>query len=313
MENEPEMPMTSTAGRADADRLSAQGPETPSGKAAGDENFPVGSALLPAALRPDVACYYAFARAIDDIADNPALAPDDKIARLDGFEAVLMGERAAGEGFEKAARLRACLLRRDIPLRHGADLCVAFRQDAIKPGYADWTDLMGYCENSANPVGRFLIDLHGEDRAAYAPSDALCSALQVLNHLQDCGDDYRALDRVYLPRDWLAAEGASVAELDRSSLTPEMRRVIDRSLDATDQLIAEARALPGRIANRRFAMECATIVALAVRLSARLRANDPLAQRVALSKWDFGRAALTGIGRGLFGARPRATSRGVAA
>jgi len=282
-------------------------PETPSGKGAGDENFPVGSILLPRALRAHVARYYAFARAIDDIADNPALPPDDKIARLDAFEAVLTGDRPEAPGFEKAAALRRTMIERAIPFRHGGDLCTAFRQDAVKGRYSDWNDLVGYCENSANPVGRFLIDLHGEDRAAFVPSDALCTALQVLNHLQDCGDDYRDMDRVYIPQDWMGEEGALTEELTGAALTPAMRRVVDRMLDATDTLVGEARALPSMIANRRFAMECAVIVCLAARLAQLLRAGDPLAGRVALSKVDFALAAIKGIAWGLFGRRPRAS------
>ncbi|HKY95683.1 MAG TPA: squalene/phytoene synthase family protein, partial [Kiloniellales bacterium] len=160
--------------------------------------------------------------------------------------------------------------------------------DARKSRYADWRDLMGYCENSANPVGRYLLALHGEtDPAAYAASDALCSALQVLNHLQDCGDDYRNLDRVYLPQDWIAAAGARTEDLGGKALTPALRSVLDRTLAATDELIAGARALAGLLAPRRLAMESAAIWRIARRLSALLKAADPLAARVKLSKAQF--------------------------
>ncbi|HKY95511.1 MAG TPA: squalene synthase HpnC [Kiloniellales bacterium] len=261
--------------------------ETPSGKGAGDENFPVGSFLLPRRLRPHVARYYAFARAIDDIADNPALADDDKVARLGAFADAIHG-KAGGPGLEKAMRLRESLLETKVPLRHASDLTVAFIQDARKSRYADWRDLMGYCENSANPVGRYLLALHGEtDPAAYAASDALCSALQVLNHLQDCGDDYRNLDRVYLPQDWIAAEGARTEELGGKALTPALRIVLDRTLTATDELLAGARALAGLLSPRRLAMESAAIWRIARRLSALLKAADPLAGRVKLSKTQF--------------------------
>jgi phytoene/squalene synthetase len=175
-----------------------------------------------------------------------------------------------------------------VPLHHASDLTVAFIQDARKGRYADWGELMGYCENSANPVGRYLLALHGEkDPAAYAASDALCSALQVLNHLQDCGEDYRRLDRVYLPQDWIAAEGAGTEDLAGSALTPGLRRVLDRCLDATATLIAEARPLAGRLAPRRLAMESAAIWRIARRLAALLRRQDPLARRVQLRKTQF--------------------------
>jgi squalene synthase HpnC len=261
--------------------------ETPSGKGAGDENFPVGSFMLPRRLRPHVARYYAFARAIDDIADNPVLPADEKVARLGAFADAIHG-KAGGPGLEKATRLRQSLLETEVPLRHASDLTVAFIQDARKGRYADWRDLLGYCENSANPVGRYLLALHGEtDPAAYAASDALCSALQVLNHLQDCGDDYRSLDRVYLPQDWIAAEGADTEELGGKALTPGLRRALDRTLAATDELIVAARALAGRLTHRRLAMESAAIWRIARRLSALLKAGDPLATRVKLSKAQY--------------------------
>ena len=269
--------------------------ETPSGKGAGDENFPVGSWLLPAALRPHVATYYAFARAIDDIADNPALSPQDKIDRLGRFDAALLSAEADQRGLEKAARLRQCLGRLGISTDRGSDLVAAFQQDAVKLRYTDWEDLLGYCRLSANPVGQFLLDLHGEDPAGYAASDALCSALQVLNHLQDCQDDYRTLDRVYLPLDWLGAEGLDVAVLDSPASPPGLRRVIDVCLDGVDDLLMEAQRLPGQLRSARLAMESAIIVKLAGRLSRLLRQGDPLAGRVALSKLDFLICGLGGI------------------
>ena len=269
--------------------------ETPSGKGAADENFPVGSWLLPAALRPHVATYYAFARAIDDIADNPALAAEDKIARLAAFEAALVDPAADRPGLEKASRLRASLAATGVTAARGTDLVAAFKQDAVKRRYADWGELIGYCRLSANPVGRYLLDLHGEDPAGYAASDALCTALQILNHLQDCQDDHRALDRVYLPQDWLAAEGLDVGVLEAAAGPPGFRRLLDRCLDGVDRLLAEAALLPGQLRSARLAMESAIIVQLARRLARRLRAGDPLAGRVALSRADFLLCGLKGV------------------
>ncbi|NBC31568.1 MAG: squalene synthase HpnC [Alphaproteobacteria bacterium] len=275
--------------------------ETPSGKGAGDENFPVGSFLLPARLRPHVAVFYAFARAIDDIADNPDLAPEDKIARLDGFERALSDPAHEPAAFAKAHALRDSLAACGVTDRHARDLIAAFKQDAVKPRYADWDELMGYCRLSAAPVGRYLLDLHGEDAAGYPASDALCHALQVLNHLQDCQEDFRTLDRVYLPADWLEAAGESVAALDRPAVSPGLRRVLDQCLDGCEALMAAARTLPGRLTDRRLAMESAVIVRLADRLTVLLRRGDPLAGRVALSRADFARCGMQGMVDGLFG------------
>jgi hydroxysqualene synthase len=283
--------------------MSADTVETPSGKGAGDENFPVGSWLLPRALRPQVASYYAFARAIDDIADNPALAPEDKIERLEGFAAALNGQ-TRDPAFAKGIMLRASLNARGIPLRHGLDLISAFKQDAVKARYNTWAELVDYCDRSASPVGRFLCDLHGEDRALYPLSDALCNALQVINHLQDCAKDYAELERVYLPLDWLAAEGSDVQELSNSAATPAMRRVLNRCLDGVAALLVDARKLPGAMRHRRLAAETVVIVAVAERLTQRLRAHDPLAVRVELGRAAFMTAAIAGVAR-LWFAGPR--------
>lgn len=268
--------------------------ETPSGKGAGDENFPVGSWLLPAALRPHVATYYAFARAIDDIADNPALEPADKIERLDLFEAAVIGRDTTRPDLVTAHKMRESLMDTGVTTRHCTDLVAAFKQDAVKNRYRDWSELIGYCALSANPVGRYLLDLHHETKTLYAPSDALCSALQILNHLQDCQDDYHELDRVYLPLDWLAAEGIGIEALDAAQSSPELLRVLNRCLDGVDTLMETACDLPGQIKSRRLAMEAAIIVRLARRLTKLLRRGDPLASRVALSKRDFVVCGITG-------------------
>lgn len=277
--------------------------ETPSGKGAGDENFPVGSFLLPARLRPHVARYYAFARAIDDIADNPGLAPEEKIRRLDGFaHALETGE--GGAEYAKALALRGSMIETGVPFRHGTDLTIAFRQDAVKLRYRDWDDLMGYCNNSAAPVGRYLVDLHGEGTRCYPASDALCNALQVLNHLQDCQKDYQALDRVYLPEPWLIEAGGSIADLDRNRSTPALRRVIDRCLEGTAELVRQARPLPDLFRSRRFAMEAAFIWRIADRLLRELQRRDPVAERVQLTKGQFAAAGVWGVALVLRTARP---------
>ena len=261
--------------------------EAPSGKDAAYENFPVGSFLLPAELRPHVAVFYAYARAIDDIADSANLSAEEKVARLQGFARAVRGEGIEDPGFAKAHAMRRCLQQTGISPRHCLDLISAFIQDAVKGRYADWPELIDYCDRSAAPVGRFLLDLHGGHCQGYAAADALCNALQVINHLQDCAEDHRSLDRVYLPADWLVAEGATVADLQRPALTAAMRRVLNRCLDGVDTLLTEAEGLPGGLRSRRLAMESAAIMAIARTLSARLRREDPLAGRVALGKTAF--------------------------
>ncbi len=273
--------------------------ETPSGKGAQDENFPVGSFLLPKALRPHVARFYAFARAIDDIADNPDLAPDDKAARLAGMEQALTSE-SPGPGYETAVRLKESLEQTDVPARHGCDLVSAFIQDAYKGRYADWDELIDYCLRSASPVGRYLLDLHGEDPSGYPQSDALCNALQVINHLQDCQDDYRAMDRVYIPEDWLAEAGTDVSALDAECSSPALRSVLDRCVAATEALMPEAGRLPPKLKSLHLALESAVIVEIADQLLRELARRDPVAERIELTKPQFVWCGLKGVVKTLF-------------
>jgi hydroxysqualene synthase len=270
--------------------------ETPSGKGRGDENFPVGSFLIRKDLRPHVHAFYRFARNADDIADNPELSADDKVRRLERMGEILDG--AAGDDSPAAVAMRRSLAETGTTAQHCHDVLRAFRLDATKLRYKDWDDLMEYCRYSASPVGRQLLDLHGESRDTWPASDALCSALQVLNHLQDCADDYRDLDRVYLPLDLLGKAGIGVEALTAPASSPGLRYVIDQLLDSTDRLIITAGGLPGRVAARGLRWESAMIVELSRRLSRRLRRGDPLAARVALNKGDFAAALLTGVIRG---------------
>jgi hydroxysqualene synthase len=267
--------------------------ESWSGKDRDAENFPVGSALIAARLRPHVHAFYAFARNADDIADSGLLAAADKVARLDVMEAVLLGERTGGS--PSAAGLRVLLAETGITDRHARDLLIAFRQDATKRRYADWDELLEYCRFSAMPVGRHVLDLHGERQDTWEPSDALCSALQVLNHLQDCRKDLLQLDRCYLPLDLMRAHGATLDDVRAASTSPGLRRVLDALLDHCDTLNHAAKHLPRRTQDRRLRLETAVIVGLSHRLAARLRRGDPLATRVKLTRTDAAASVLAAL------------------
>lgn len=275
----------------------APGVETPSGKWRDGENFPVGSFLIRRDLRRHVHAFYRFARNADDIADNPALTPDDKVRRLDRMAAILDGD--PGCDSPAASAMRKSLIETGVSAEHCHDVLRAFRLDATKLRYRDWHDLMAYCRYSASPVGRQLLDLHCESRTTWAASDALCSALQVLNHLQDCTEDYCRLDRVYLPVNELAAEGIRVDALVAPVSCTGLRRVFDRMLDRTHVLVETARDLPRHVASSGLRWESAVIVELAARLLRRLRHGDPLAARVKLRRVDFLAAFAIGWSRGL--------------
>ena len=281
---------------------SAVSVEAASGKDRGDENFPVGSALIRRSLRPHVHAFYAFARQADDVADHEELAPEEKIERLNRMEAVLLGAPgvAAFSGAQdsdapSAARLRASLAETGVTPRHSQDLLAAFRQDATKRRYATWDELLDYCRLSAMPVGRHVLDLHKEAPETYAASDPLCAALQVLNHLQDLATDLERLDRCYVPMDLLDAAGARVEDLAGSHLTSGLHRVVDGMLDRTDALNRAGAGLPAAVQDRWLRTECAVIVNLAHSLAARLRREDPLGGRVKLRRGDVAGGVLRAL------------------
>lgn len=270
----------------------------PSGKTAADESFPVASLLLPPATRRAVMAFYRFARTADDVADSPRLSGEEKLNRLDALAVALEG-RPAGPAAETAATLYAEVNGNPLLLGHALQLLHAFRRDAVSDHCHDWADLAAYCRYSAAPVGRFLLDLHGEDPTSFPAGDALCAAHQLLNHLQDCGTDFRTLGRVYIPRSWLLAEGLNHAVFAEPQTSPALRRVFDRLLDNVDGLLDLARPLPKLIRNRRLRLEASVTVAIAERLAQALRRGDPLARAVMLSPAGNLLAFAVGIVRAL--------------
>jgi hydroxysqualene synthase len=270
--------------------------EARSGKSHRDENFPVASRLIDPKHRGPIHAFYRFVRAADDIADHPGLSADEKLALLDHLETALTG---TGPIDPEAEPLRISLAEHGLPVRHALDLLEAFRLDVRKARYADWSELMGYCALSAMPVGRFVLDVHGEMRATWAASDALCAALQVINHLQDCAKDYRLLDRVYLPLDELSAHGIGVEALGARGASPALRACLINLADRTAQLLRDSAPLPNLVANMRLGLEVAAIRRLTAVLLNRLRRSDPLSEPVHLGKPGFAITAAIGMAEGL--------------
>lgn len=252
-----------------------------SGKGHRDENFPVASRLVSARHRPVIMAFYDFARAADDIADHPTLPAPDKLRGLDRMEASLTG---ASSEDDLSVRLREQIAARKLSPVHALDLLKAFRQDVTKLRYADWDDLIGYCTYSAMPVGRFVLDVHGEDRSTWASSDILCAVLQIINHLQDCGKDYRTINRVYLPQDSLRAHGATTEELAQDRSSPALLGCLHELTQRTSRYFDTKPALAEEIRDTRLACEVAAIDALARRLLGVLQGSDPLSDKVHLSR-----------------------------
>ena len=233
-------------------------------KTAETENFPVASLMLSAKIRPQVMAFYRIARQADDIADSPILTKEEKIRQLEGIR----------DNLPKDERATLYL----------QDLIKAFIWDAEERRYETWDELLEYCAYSAAPVGQFLLDLHGElnDRTLPA-SNALCAALQITNHLQDCGADYKALRRVYIPYSWLEEAGLTIGVLDKNQSPQAFRTILDRALAKTDQLITEASPLPRRIKSWGLRIQAHATLQAARTLADKLRHEDPLERRVELT------------------------------
>jgi squalene synthase HpnC len=269
-----------------------------SGKGHHDENFPVASWLIHPRHRAPILAFYEFVRVADDIADHASLGEGEKLERLDRLEAGLTGQ---GEAEPVAARLRAAIAERGLSPRHAQDLLTAFRMDVTKLRYRDWDDLVHYCGYSAMPVGRFVLDVHGESRGTWPANDALCAALQIINHLQDCGKDYRDLNRVYVPLDAFARHGASVEALGEPKAPPPLLSCIHDLAERTAGLLRQAAPFSALIDDRRLALEVAVIHRAALTLNRMLMRRDPLSERVHLGKAGFAGvgalAIVEGVGR----------------
>lgn len=270
--------------------------ELRSGKGSHDENFPVASRLIKRQHRPAILAFYEFVRVADDIADHSELTSAEKIVRLDHLESSLLG---SGGDESEGLRLRTILNDRGLSTRHAQDLLSAFRQDATKHRYANWEELIDYCSRSAMPVGRFVLDVHGETRDTWPASDALCAALQIINHLQDCAKDYQALDRVYIPLDAMSASRVSVEMLKEDRASPALRDCLRGLVARTSVLLDESRGLEAKVGDTRLALEISVIQSLASQLLAILMVRDPLVDRVHLNKAEALAAAANGGGRAI--------------
>ena len=263
-----------------------------SGKGHRDENFPVASWLIHRRHRGPILAFYNFVRTADDIADHATLAPEQKLELLDRLDGGLLGRN---DDDPVAVRLRDALAARKLSPKHAQDLLAAFRLDVTKRRYRDWDDLIGYCALSAMPVGRFVCDVHGESRAVWPANDALCAALQIINHLQDCRDDYLDLDRVYVPLDALAAGGVAVEALGEKRASPALLGCLHGLAARTEQLLSESDVFALLIDDWRLGLEVSVINTLAHRLTRLLLLRDPLCERVELKIAGVAGLTLAGV------------------
>lgn len=217
------------------------------------ENFPVASILLPRRLVPAVEAIYAFARSADDIADEGDAAPADRLAALDRYEreldAIAAGLPRADPMFGRLARVVADY---QLPLQPMRDLLSAFRQDVGTTRYASFGELLDYCRRSANPVGRLMLALYGAAGEArnLRESDAICTALQLINFWQDVAIDI-AKGRIYIPLEDLAAHGVGEDAIARGVQDAPWRALMRFEVRRARALMLDgaplAARLPGRI------------------------------------------------------------------
>jgi hydroxysqualene synthase len=266
--------------------------ELRSGKTHRDENFPVASWIIHPRHRALILAFYNFVRTADDIADHATLAASDKLAYLDLLEAELLGK---GDSQPEAVNLRRALAERSMPPRHAIEVLIAFRMDVTKLRYENWDEVIHYCRYSAMPVGRFMLDVHGESTSTWAASDALCAALQINNHLQDCGKDFRDLNRVYLPRDALEATGASVEALGLAKAPAPLLKCLHSLAARTQLLLDEGKSLSAEVRDFRLGVEISVIQSFADTIVRLLMVRDPLSERVHLSPVELLAFSLGGV------------------
>lgn len=276
-----------------------------SGKGHRDENFPVASWIIHPRHRSLILAFYNFVRTADDIADHATLSGDEKLSLLDLLETELLG---SGDSQPEAVSLRRALAERGMPPRHALDVLIAFRMDVTKLRYETWDEVIHYCRYSAMPVGRFMLDVHGESTSTWAASDALCAALQINNHLQDCGKDFRNLNRVYLPRDALAASGASVEQLGEARAAPALLNCLQSLAVRNEILLNQSKLLAAEVRDFRLGLEISVIQSFADRIVRLLKVRDPLCERVHLNPVELLGFSLGGVAgesiRRLTGRRP---------
>lgn len=218
------------------------------------ENFPVASRLLPQDLRPHVAAIYAFARAADDVADEPGRTPEERLRILtewgEHLHGLAPGTTGTLGGVEVFTALQDTIARFDLPVELLDDLLSAFMQDVTTTRYQTWADVLDYCRRSANPVGRLVLRLTRQttpDRES--TSDAICTALQLTNFWQDFAVDWQR-GRLYLPADEWQPRRADLGDLDRREITPAWRAALRASVARTRALFDHGRPLCDAVSGR---------------------------------------------------------------
>ena len=259
-----------------------------SGKSYSDENFPVASFLMTKKIRSIVRVFYFFARMADDIADHQKLSSNQKKKILLFFDnAISKSKKTNNKVLDKMiAKFK------ELPSgkKYSRNLLKAFMMDASNKKYKNWNDLLYYCKFSANPVGRFVIDAVNERKnieKIYEASDSLCTALQIINHIQDCKKDFKELNRVYIPESFFKKYSLDKKTLRKSKSIENFERL---KIEIVDNVLVSLRKTKlglREIQSWRLRKETLIILNIAKRLCNLLKINDPLEKQIKLSRIDF--------------------------
>jgi len=254
----------------------------------GDADFSLMPDMFPARLRPSVRAFGHLVRVADEITDNPLLSREEKASRLEAMEAVLDGGDG-GELPEEARNVsvaaRESLRETGVSPTHAHHILQAFRRDVTGGRIQSWNDLLVYCQFAAAPIGRYLLELVGEDASVCGPSaDALCAALRILKRLRDCKHPSSIYSRLCIPEQFMRDAFITTYHLEAPSAKGQTRAVIDRVLDGVDRLLREAEPLPRLIKSRALATHTAIVLCRARKLARRFREQDPFNERVGLSR-----------------------------
>ena len=259
-----------------------------SGKSYSDENFPVASFLMTKKIRSIVRVFYFFARMADDIADHQKLSSNQKKKILFFFDnAISKSKKTNNKILDKMiAKFK------ELPSgkKYSRNLLKAFMMDASNKKYKNWNDLLYYCKFSANPVGRFVIDAVNERKnieKIYEASDSLCTALQIINHIQDCKKDFKELNRVYIPESFFKKYSLDKKILRKSKSIENFERLKIEIIDNVLVSLRKTKLGLREIQSWRLRKETLIILNIAKRLCNLLKINDPLEKQIKLSRIDF--------------------------
>jgi squalene synthase HpnC len=266
------------------------------------ENFPVASLLLPGRLRDPVAAIYAFARTADDIADTPGVAADSRLHKLNDMAIALDSIEQEGTPDTLMFQALADTIRRHrLPLKPFRDLLSAFRQDVSKTRYSDFAEVMDYCRRSANPVGELMLHLTGQlSEHRLSLSNAICSALQLINFLQDIEEDYRNNHRIYLPVDEMQRFAVCEDDIEQRRNSPRFHDLIQLQIERAAELLRSGSPLGRRITGR-FGLELRAITLGGMRILEKLRNRDDLFDPPRLTAKDRRRIVWCALKQGIQG------------